>query len=129
MEYAEFIKNVKIRAAIADDEGAENACCATLLAIVEYLPGTNAERLMDELPGEFSRCINDTVHGQQYGIQEFYARVSEIEKVDTATAMRHARAFFDVLASAVSTYELDDLRFEFSPDYEDLFGTPMVKGI
>ncbi len=129
MKDDEFIKHVESLVPLNSREEAQRATRATLEIIKERIVGNEAKDLAAQLPQELGNCLHgrEGENGQAFSMQEFIMRVSERENVEPIAAAIHVRAVFTVLQNAVSAGEFADFQANFSPDYEELFASPMKK--
>ena len=122
MNYNQFIRQVQCVAQLNYSQEAERATRATLEVLREPIVGDEAKDLASQLPGE----LKDFLHGrecqnrQYFSLKEFYQRVGEREGVNSTDAAIHPRAVFTVL-QAVVTPSVEDIRANFSDDYQELF--------
>jgi uncharacterized protein (DUF2267 family) len=123
MKHDEFIKHVQSVAQLDSREEAERATRATLETLKERIVGDEASQLAAQLPKDLAQCLQgrEGQFGEHFPIEEFYQRVSEKEGVEATAAATHVRAVFTVLQAAVTPGEFDDVRANFSEDYEELF--------
>lgn len=128
MKYDEFIKEVQHRAALESRDQAEVAARATLNTLAERIAGDETEDLAAQLPQELKSFLlehkQEPKSAQTFSLDEFVKRVSDREQVDVPEATNHARLVFEVLAKAVTTGELEDVKANLPKDYEPLF-TPV----
>lgn len=125
MKYEEFITHVQSVSQLDSREEAERATRATLETIKERIVGDEAGELADQLPQELGGYLRgrEGENGETFDLQEFIQRVSEKEAVDPIAAANHARSVFTVLQTAVTPGEFEDVRANFSDDYDAMFMT------
>jgi uncharacterized protein (DUF2267 family) len=134
LNYDEFVGQVQYHARLASGGDAVRAIRATLETLADRLSGGEADDLAAQLPreiGEYLRreALEDLYQGEGFGLNDFYQRVAEREKVPFLDAAFHARAVIEVVQEAVSPGEIDDVRAQLPKDYAPLFqswssGTP-----
>ncbi|MBD1929266.1 DUF2267 domain-containing protein [Trichocoleus sp. FACHB-90] len=122
MNYNQFIKQVQSVAQLNYSQEEERATRATL-ELRERIVGDEAKNLASQLPVELKDCLHgrEGQNGQYFSLKEFYQRVGEREGVSYTNAAIHARAVFTVLQAAVTPGELEDIRPNFSDDYQEVF--------
>ncbi len=121
MQYDQFVGQVQHRARLGSTEEAVAAIRATLLTLGERLYGGEAHNLASQLPFELGRYLEEGVLSEDFGIDEFFTRVSLQEGVDIPKATFHARAVTEVLSEAVSPGLMEKVRDQFPPEYKQLF--------
>lgn len=126
MKYNEFIKQVQGFAQSDSRETAERAVRATLETTAERIVGDEAHQLAAQLPHEFSPILGgrEGENGNPFSLKEFYQRVSQKSGIEPVEAANYVRAVFAVINEAVTPGEFEDVRANFSDDYEELFATP-----
>lgn len=127
MKYDEFIKNVQNYTQADSRETAEKAVAATLETLKERIVGDEANQLAAQLPEPLAKHLRgrEGEFGGHFKLEEFYNRVSQKEGVDPATAAVHVKGVFSVLSQAVTPGEFQDVKINFSEDYNELFATPV----
>jgi uncharacterized protein (DUF2267 family) len=122
MKYDEFIKSVQTSAGLNSREEAISATRATLETIRDRIVGDEAKDLASQLPKELGEYLHgrEGQNGGFFKCNEFIQMVSEKEGVSTEVATAHARAVFSVLENAVTPGEFEDVRLNFSDDYNDI---------
>lgn len=130
MKCDEFIKHVQSIAQFGSRDEAESAIRATLETRRERLVNNEAKYLASQLPSEFGQYLRgrEGENGQPFSLKEFYQRVSQKESVAPVRMATHARAVFSALNIAVELGEMQDVISNFSPDYKDLFLSPIKRG-
>ena len=123
MKYDEFIKHVQSAAQLQSREEAERATYATLETLKERIVGDEASQLAAQLPADIGKYLRgrEGEFGQHFSLEEFYQKVSEREGVEVSASRSHVQAVFDVLQTAVTPGEFEDVRVNLSEDYEELF--------
>ena len=115
---------VRNRARLPDLESAMRATRATLETLSERLGNEEARHLGAQLPEEIGRFLtepNGEPAGERFDADEFLARVAKREEVDLPESVHHARAVLEIVGSAVSEGEMDDVRDRLPDDYHQLF--------
>lgn len=121
MNYDEFIGQVQSRARLGSSGEAVRATRATLEVLGQRLFGGEAKDLAAQLPQEVGYYLRQDGQSESFGLDEFFARVSEHAKVDLPVAVHHARAVISVVRDAVSQGEIDDVRNQLPAEYDPLF--------
>lgn len=122
MKYEEFIGKVRKRARLETSDEAVNAAKATLSTLAERLEGNEAHDLAAQLPAELADFMYTPItHGESYGLDEFFLRVSDREGVSLADAEFHARMVIGLLAEVVTVGEIDDVRAQLPANFAHLF--------
>ncbi len=123
LKHDEFVSNVRNLAELETNEEAERAIRATFEALKERLAGNEPDNLAAQLPEEISAPLRGEGGRDNFSLTEFYRRVAEKEGVEELEAVRHARAVAAVLQAAVTTGEMNHIRDQLKPEYEELFGS------
>jgi uncharacterized protein (DUF2267 family) len=121
MTYDEFMGQVQNRARLGSTGDAVRATRATLEVLAQRLYGGEAEDLAAQLPHEIQPFLEKTGPSEDFGVDEFFRRVSEVESVDLPEAVYHARAVVSVLRDAVTPGEIEDMRAQLPGEYDPLF--------
>lgn len=124
MKGEQFIAEVRNLAELDNDEEAQEAARATLETLRERLAGNEPSNLAAQLPPEIAPYVEGEGGRQSFALDEFYERVAHKENIRGEEAVRHARAVATVVQTAVTGGELDDVRSQLGPEYEELFGQP-----
>lgn len=103
MEYEEFINLVE-QTVGGDREAAERATHATLQTLGERLGKDEALHLTSHLDPVLGPWLFTAGGAQRMDLDEFLRRVAERERVDRATAERHATAVFHALGHALDDH-------------------------
>ncbi len=122
MRHDEFVAEVRNLAELDDNQQAAKAARATLETLRERLAGNEPSDLAEQLPEELAGAVRGEGGRESFSLEEFYSRVAEKEDVGVTEAVRHARAVTAVLKANVTTGEIDDIREQLKPEYEELFG-------
>jgi uncharacterized protein (DUF2267 family) len=127
MDHDSFIGSVQNRAELASRGEALGASRATLETLGERLQEGQATNLAAQLPGELGCHLSETADTtESFDFQTFVSRVAERDENvgngdDRSEATLHARVVVGVLDEAVTENQLDDVRNQLSPEYDDLF--------
>jgi uncharacterized protein (DUF2267 family) len=126
MNHDEFIGQVQQRARLASRGEAESATRATLETLAERMAGGAAENLAAQLPREIGehlrrRAAMGASSGEQFGLDDFFARVTEREGVDQPDAVFHARAVLEVLEEATTGGLMAKIREQFPNEFDRMF--------
>jgi uncharacterized protein (DUF2267 family) len=121
MTYDEFVGQVQSRARLGSTGEAVRATRATLEVLGQRLFGGEAKDLAAQLPQEIGYYLRQDGQSERFGLDEFFARVSEREGVDLPVAVHHARAVISVVSDAASQGEIDDVRNQLPAEYDALF--------
>ncbi|HEQ98917.1 MAG TPA: DUF2267 domain-containing protein [candidate division Zixibacteria bacterium] len=121
MKYDEFIREVQSRARLSSLEEAVRATRATLSTLSERITEGEANNLAAQLPDEVVYLMGDSDHGQRFGLDEFFNKVSEKEGSRMQDAVYHARVVIEVIGDAVTGGELEDVKAQLPDEYNKLF--------
>ncbi len=123
MKHDEFIGHVQQRARLDSRGAAEQATRATLETLGERLAGGQPDNLAAQLPPEIGLHLRRADAAEQFGMQEFYARVHAKENpgVQLPEAVFHAKAVTSVVRDAVTGGVLDKVREQLPEEFADLF--------
>lgn len=126
MDHDQFIGTVQQRAGIASRGEAERATRATLETLAERMADGAAKNLAAQLPHEIGEHLRRHAPGQAgtgepFGMQEFFARVTEREGVDGPAAVFHARTVLEVTDEATTGTLMSKVREQFPPEFDRLF--------
>lgn len=121
MQYDEFIGLVQNRARLASNGEAVRATRATLEVLGTRLFGGEAEDLAAQLPEEVGYYLRQVEINETFGLDEFFKRVSQREKIDLPQAVHHARAVISVVQEAVSAGEMADVQAQLPDEFAPLF--------
>jgi uncharacterized protein (DUF2267 family) len=122
MQYTEFMQQVKSHANIESDTPAEQAVEATLETLGERLSRTEQEDLAAQLVDELKEMLLKRTDVHSYDLEEFYNRVSARADIGYPDAVERSQAVVNVLTSAISQGEIDDILTEIDEDFGELFG-------
>ena len=112
MNFTEFVDEAQRRLQLPDSDRAVRAVRATLSTLGSHLPEEDVAAIAASLPPEIQWYLTDAVdeHGQQFGWEEFVARVSDIEDTDPETATAHARGIIQLVETVAVPSESAQLR-------------------
>lgn len=121
MQYQEFLGKVQDHLQSAPYIAA-GATAATLTTLGERLDEEEAEAIAAQLPEELQGQIlrNRTRTLQEFSLDEFFHRVAQREGNPLEEAKDHAKVVMQVLAEAVSTGELEDVRSKLPAEFAPL---------
>jgi uncharacterized protein (DUF2267 family) len=102
MEYDDFIAAIEQSAGEISDEAAERAARAVLQTLADRLPRGEDRHIFRELPAEFKPWAYSEDDAEPLDFDDFLARAAERADTDVETALRHTRAVFAALGSALS---------------------------
>ncbi|RDI70221.1 DUF2267 domain-containing protein [Halopelagius longus] len=121
MDYDSFLGQVQNELELSSTGEAARATRAVLTTLGERLEGGEASDLAAPLPMEIDRFLLEAESGQQFDYDEFVDRVVEREGEDRSEAAYHAQAVLDVVSETVPEGELEEVKAQLPPEYEDLF--------
>jgi uncharacterized protein (DUF2267 family) len=126
MEHDEFIGQVQHRARLASRGDAERATRATLERLAERIADGAAGNLAAQLPREIGehlrrRAPEQAGTGEQFSLDEFFARVAEREGVDLPEAAFHARVVVEVVDEATQGSVIEKVREQLPAEFDRLF--------
>ncbi len=121
MKYDDFMKEVQSRARLSSMEEAVRATRATLDTLSERITEGEVGNLASQLPDEVARLMTNGNHGQRFGLDEFFSKVSEKEGSRVQDAVYHARVVIEVVGDAVTGGELNNVRDQLPDEYNKLF--------
>lgn len=121
MTFDEFLGQVQHRARLASTGEAHKATRAALTVLGQRLYGGESFDLAAQLPSEIKLFLVQSGPSEAFGLDEFCARVADIEGLDLPKAIFHARAVMSVLQEAVSPGEIRDMFDQLPSEYAPLF--------
>ena len=121
MKLDEFMGQVQNRARLASEGEAFTATKATLEVLGQRLAGGEAEDIAAQLPSQIQEFLLKEGYQESFGVQEFFQRVSKLEKVDLPESVHHTRAVISVLRDAISQGEFEDMMDQLPDEYKPLF--------
>lgn len=122
MQHDEFLEEVQQRARLDSRKEATEATEVVLETLAERLPADEAEDIASELPKELAGHFEDSGKAETFGVDEFFQRINGREEAEGAAAKLHAQVVTNVLATAISEGELDQVFDDLPPEYRDLLG-------
>lgn len=122
MNYAQFLDQVKEKAALESREEAARAAEATLETLGERLQKPERDRLAAQLPNELKKCLLKRKHDYNFLLEEFYNRVSTRAQVGYKHAVKQARTVMSILRGDVWRSELEEVFSELPTEYSELLG-------
>lgn len=121
MQHDEFVSELQHRVDAPSRGQTLHTTHAVLETLGERLQEGEAEDLAGPLPVEIDRYLTDADSGQQFDWDEFVERVAERENADVADATFHAQAVMALVSEVVPGGEMDDVRANLPPEFDDLF--------
>jgi uncharacterized protein (DUF2267 family) len=104
-----------------DFDQAFRATEAVLQTLAVRISAGEVADLMDQVPADLlpalERGLEESRPAKSMSVDDFVARVAELEGVGRAEAERHARAVFAALRDAIEGDEFADMASELSSDY------------
>ena len=124
MDYAKFLKEVKVRAGVEDPAEAERTALVILQTLVDRLTPTEADDLVAQLPEPLKSSItlNDAV--ARLDPDEFVERVARELEITPDEAHARIHAVFSVLRDAVTPGELHDVLVQLPSGYFEMLTAP-----
>ncbi len=123
MEYAGFHREVAKKAFLNSPEETEMAIKAVLRALSELLACNETAHLQPLLPSEISKYLLIPGKGQIFSADEFLRHIAHIERIPVSYAIHHAKAVIEALCNVLSEKEIELIRSQLSPDFDNLFLT------
>ncbi len=124
MTRAEFLSHIADRMGFRETGDAE-ACARNVLATVgERLSRLEAEALADDLPAGLDHPLRHAAHGQDFGVDEFFVRISRRGSLSVGRAKEEAIVVCRVLTEAVGGEAVRRIRLELPTDIAELFIFP-----
>lgn len=126
MQHDAFIGQVQARARLSSRGEAESATRATLETLGERIPEGLVDNLASQLSQEIGENLRRTITmggagtGEQFGRDEFVARVTSRSGADEPAAVFQARVVLEVLDEAVEGNIMDHVRDALPPDLVDM---------
>ncbi|MFC6904417.1 DUF2267 domain-containing protein [Halalkalicoccus tibetensis] len=122
MEPSEFYTMVRQQADLESNDEAETAAKAVLETLSERLAPGEAEEIAGELPNELAGTVGTEDASEEFGPEEFIARLEKRAGVDEEFATRATRATTHALEEAVGEAFVD-AREQFPAEYDELFAS------
>ena len=124
MTRAEFLSRVAERMGFSNLADAETCVRNVLETVGERLSRLEAEALAEDLPADLAQPLRRASHGQTFGIEEFYARISRRAGMGIGRAREEAVVVCWVMAEAVGEDALQRIRRELPREFWELFTLP-----
>lgn len=121
MDYAEFVEQVRARAAFADDREARRAIAAALEIVGQHLPDPDREAVCRKVPGEVAQILRRRHYDGDVEAEELFELVSELEGVTLGFAVEHTEVVCQVLAECVDAEGRKHLTVHVLPTVARLF--------
>ncbi len=122
MEYDEFIEEVQAQASFTSHNQAREAVRATLASLGEHISGGQAMKLAAQLPPEIRDDLQQQADSAQaFDLDEFFARISQREETNRATAEAHARAVLKTVKQSVEPSQWQDTLAQLPKEFDSLF--------
>ncbi len=129
MQTDEFVRRVQERANIESGDEALDIVAATLETLGERLPRDEREDLIAELPGQLKAYARRHLETEQFTLEEFFNRVAARSDLGAPQAIEQTHVVMHVLQEAVSEGQLQQMRAQLPPEFEQLFtGEPQGPG-
>ena len=123
MKLATIIEKIQQSCGLEAPEAARTV--ETLLETLgERLQKTEREHLADQLPGELKVHLFKRPETVPFGLEEFYTRMAARTGLRFAAAVQRSRCVAVALQQSASGGELDSMRNQLQPEYDELFGQP-----
>ncbi|TYC19258.1 DUF2267 domain-containing protein [Micromonospora sp. MP36] len=133
MRHHQFVGQVQARARLSDIGEATSAIRATLQTLGERVPQGLAENLAAELPREIGEYLRQTSasfgDGDQFGRDEFVARVADRAGMDRPEAAYAARVVFEVMGEATQGGIMNRLQAALPTDVDALIRAGSTGGL
>ncbi|MGA9524349.1 MAG: DUF2267 domain-containing protein [Myxococcaceae bacterium] len=124
MNRAEFLSHVADRMGFSEKADAE-ACVRDVLATLgERLSRLEAEALSEDLPPGVGQPLRSAAHGQDFGLEELYARISRRGALSAGRAREEAIVVCHVVAEAVGEDIARRVRLELPQEIAELISIP-----
>lgn len=121
MTFPEFISEVQARGGLTSTKEALNLTDATLSILGARVYVEPGERLGAGLPPQIREYFDAPYSGQNFGIEDFYTRVSMRAGIDLPTVRLRCAIVISVLRDAMQPGELEDIRTRLPIEYKPLF--------
>jgi uncharacterized protein (DUF2267 family) len=131
MKHDELVAAVAERAAVSR-RYADEIILATLTALGERISADETKDLLAQLPKKYRQTINAVSNPTAMGIDEFVARVAELEGERAPSldeARSHVAAVFATLTEAVNTGEMRDVLDQLGDDFAPLLETAVEERV
>jgi uncharacterized protein (DUF2267 family) len=120
MQCSDFMKRLRQKAGLTP-EGTKEDVKAVLGTLAERIGRKERENLATWLPREFKPLFFQWREPEEFGVQEFRARVRERVKGEASRTIKLIRAVISVLKECVSPEEWEELLMELLPEYREFF--------
>lgn len=120
MDHDTFVSKVQNELNLSSQSDAEEAIRAVLQTLGERLQAGEADDLAAPLPKEIDTYLEIADSGQQFGIDEYYSRVTERMGADLPDAVNNAQRIMAIVHETVPEGEFQDLVANLSSEYADL---------
>jgi uncharacterized protein (DUF2267 family) len=120
MDYAKFVKEVKMRTNTKSEDEALKAIKAVLESLSEHLSGEEPGHLASQLPQAIGKYLKTPGGSKRFTPDDFYRMVEEKEKVDRETATHHTRGIMEVLRLAVSRGEVEHIKAQLPEEFYEI---------
>jgi uncharacterized protein (DUF2267 family) len=123
MNYAEFVKKVRLLAQLDSNEAARQAIQATLETLAERIAGGEASHLAAQLPHELREylSVSPQHRPERLPLGKFFERVAHRQGREVHEIIPSTRAVLEMLKEGVQPTELADLYAQLPDDYKRLF--------
>jgi uncharacterized protein (DUF2267 family) len=123
MRYETIIEIVE-RSCGLEGSAAARSVEALVETLGERLQKTERDHLGDQLPGELKVHLFKRPLTVPFGLEEFYTRMAARTGLRYAAAVQRSRCVAVALLQSASGGELDDVRAQLQPEFDELFGQP-----
>lgn len=121
MGYEQFVDDVKRRTGFSRRDLAERAIDATLRVLGERLETRHSHAIAEQLPPPLARSLQRWPFDGEFGLDEFYERISSREGVSSKLAAHHAKVVCQVLREAVNDDGIEHLTADLPEPFAHLF--------
>jgi uncharacterized protein (DUF2267 family) len=121
MDRANFIGDVRSRAAFGEDTDAEATIVAVLGVVGARLFENDARVVADQLPGAWASLLRREGPEEEFDLDGLYARVAEARGIELGPAVEQTQVVCQVLAEQVDDEGLQHLRLRVPPPIAELF--------
>lgn len=126
MHQGEFLAQVRERGEYVDQAEAERVTRAVLEVLASRIQPSSIENVASQLPGDLAGALDpgDQIEADNFGVQEFCRRVSQVVGTGERIAEWDAAAVLSTLAVNVSGGLLNQVLSGLPSGYASLFGHP-----
>ena len=122
MQFDDFITRVQEQARLDTREESVQLTRAVLETLGERLDRKVRNGLEAQLPNELKEfLLARAEHGDLYDVHEFYNRVGARADLTYRDATERTRQVISVLREAIPGGEIEDIREDLPPEYQELF--------